>query len=457
MLVDRITDAPHVPRIRAFLDARAMIRNPVGVFEKYRKQLGPTYTVHLGGGKAAIVSTDPSFVQHVLQKNWANYHMSDIRVRRMGEFQGKGLINSHGKEWMRKRRFLAHGFRPERLAEVLPMQEELVQDSLARFDLDTAEDPIDIHHLMVGLTFRLGAKALFGSRMTDSEVERMGYTINTIQAFILRQIVQPYKIPWFRISGQSARYQRLRIETEQIARDFIAARRREVGEGDGDLLEYMLVTPYPESDEPLSEEQVLIESLQLLVASNETTTTALTWTLYLLGRHPRFIGAMRDEMNAVLGSDPITFKGLHQLRLTLRVLDEAMRLYPSFWMIDRKAVDDDEVGGIHIPAGLTVLTHIYGMHRNTDVWEDPEVFDPSRFEDEAKKHRNPFAHLPFGGGPRKCIGSSMAFMQILLILTTLLRRYDFELVGTEPVDIDPMMILHQGGVIGMRVRRVKGG
>ncbi len=94
------------------------------------------------------------------------------------------------------------------------------------------------------------------------------------------------------------------------------------------------------------------------------------------------------------------------------------------------------------------------MHRNTDVWADPEVFDPSRFEDESKKGRNPFAHLPFGGGPRKCIGSNMALMQMLLILTVLIRRYDFELASAEPVEIDPMMILRPKGAIRMRVRRV---
>jgi len=454
MFFDRITNAPHVPRAEAFLDARAMVRNPVRVFEKYRQRLGPTFTVHLGGGKAAIVSADPSFVQHVLQKNWGNYHMSDVRVRRMGEFQGQGLINSHGKEWLRKRRFLGEGFRPDRLAELLPMQEQVLEDSLARFHLDDAPAQIDIYQLMVGLTFRMGAKALFGSRMTDSEIERMGFAISTIQEFILRQIVQPYKIPWFRISGQSRRHQRLRIETEQIARDYIAARRQAVGDEGRDLLKFMLETPYPDSAEPMSEEQILIESLQLLVASNETSTVALSWTLYLLGKHPHFIGKIRDEIDAVIGTGPITFKGLHQLHLTLRVLDEALRLYPSFWVIDRMAVGDDEINGIHVPAGLTVLTHIYGMHRNTDVWADPEVFDPSRFEPESKKNRNPFAHLPFGGGPRKCIGSNMALMQMLLILTVFIRRYDFELASAEPVEIDPMMILRPKGAIRMKVRRV---
>ena len=135
------------------------------------------------------------------------------------------------------------------------------------------------------------------------------------------------------------------------------------------------------------------------------------------------------------------------------VLDEAMRLYPSFWMIDRCALEDDEADGIRIPAGVTVVPYIYGVHRNPEVWEAPERFDPTRFEDEARKGRHPFAHIPFGGGPRKCIGSNMAIVQMLLVLATLLRRYDFEPTGGGMVDMAPMMILHPKGSIEMRVRR----
>jgi cytochrome P450 len=117
-------------------------------------------------------------------------------------------------------------------------------------------------------------------------------------------------------------------------------------------------------------------------------------------------------------------------------------------------VEDDEVEGISIPEGLIVLPYVYGIHRNPEVWDDPEAFDPSRFEDDAKRARHPFAHIPFGGGPRKCIGSNMGMMQMLLILAVFLRTYDFELASPGPAEIDPMMILHPKGAIEMHVRRV---
>ena len=123
-------------------------------------------------------------------------------------------------------------------------------------------------------------------------------------------------------------------------------------------------------------------------------------------------------------------------------------------MIDRVALEDDEIDGIRIPAGLTVVPYIYGTHRNPDVWANPEAFDPSRFEPEAKKDRHPFAHIPFGGGPRICIGSNMAIMQMLLILAVFIRRYDFGLASADAVEIDPMMVLHPKGAIEMNVRRV---
>ena len=431
-----------------------MIRNPVRIFERYRDQFGPTFTFHFGGAKGAIVSTSPSFIQHVLKKNRDNYHKSDVQVRRMAEFQGQGLLNSHGEPWLRQRRFLSQGFRRSRLTALLPMQEQVLEDSMARLDRQARQGPVDMYRLMVGFTFRLVGKSLFGSRMTDAEIEQITSAITTIQGFIVRQIVQPYKIPWFRISGQSRRYQQMRIEADQIARDYIEARGQAVGVEGGDLLELMLETPYPDSGVTMSQEQMLIELLQLFVAGNETSTVALSWTLYLLAKHPHLIGEIRDEINAVLGEGPITFAGLHRLQLTLRVLDEAMRLYPSFWMIDRVALEDDEIDGIRIPAGLTVVPYIYGTHRNPDVWANPEAFDPSRFEPEAKKDRHPFAHIPFGGGPRICIGSNMAIMQMLLILAVFIRRYDFGLASADAVEIDPMMVLHPKGAIEMNVRRV---
>jgi len=430
-----------------------MVRNPVALFEKYRASLGPTFTVHFGGVKPSLVTTDPVVVEHVLKGNRDNYEKSDIQVERMVEFQGKGLVNSHGEAWLRQRKLLAQGFKSSHLTKLLPMQQDVLQELMEGFDRDVRQGPVDMYQQMVRFTLRLVGKSMFGRSMGDEELARIGETISMIQAFILRQVVQPWKIPWFRFSGQSEQHQQLRRDGDAIALQHIRARLKE-GVGDNDFLRILIETRYHDTGEPMSEAMVLIESLQLLVAGNETSSNALTWIFYLLARHPRYIREIREEIAAVIGDHAVDFQNLHQLSATMRVMDEALRLYPPFWMIDRIALRDDEVNGVRIPAGTLVIPYIYGTHRNPDQWQDVESFDPRRFEPDRRKQRHPFAYLPFGGGPRVCIGNNMAVMQILMIIVAVVRNYDFALSKDEPIAIQPMMLLRPRGAVAMTFRAV---
>lgn len=440
--------APHVPRLRAFLDSGDMIQNPVEVFERYRKELGHTFTFHFGGARSTVVSTNPDFIEHVLRTNRDNFNKSDIQVERMVEFQGKGLVNSHGASWLRQRRLVARGFQPQRMADLFPMQAELLADMLRDFDHSGS---VEMHQLMVRITLRMVGKSLFGRSMGDRELEQIGDTISTIQAFIVRQIVQPYKMPWFRISGQSEAHQQLRREADQIVLKHIQARRAE-GTGERDFLKLLLETPYHDSGVPMTEEQALIESLQLMVAGNETSSNALSWIFYLLARHPAHQQQVREEIHEVMGDGEVTFQGLQQLALTQRVMDEALRLYPPFWMIDRIALQDDVICGVPVPAGTLVVPYIYGTHRNPEIWEDPETFDPSRFEPARRRARPALGYIPFGAGPRICVGKNMAVMQMLLIVASFVRRYEFQMEREAPVGIRPMMLLRPDGPITMRLR-----
>ena len=453
MFDGRISNAPHVPRGRALMDSRAMVRNPVAVFEKYRARLGPTFTVHFGAVKPAVVSTDPVVVEHVLRGNRDNYEKSDIQVERMVEFQGRGLVNIHGEAWMRQRKLLAQGFKPSHLTKLLPMQQDVLQELMSGFDHDAQQGPVDVHQQMVRFTLRLVGRSLFGQSMRDEELEQIGETISAIQAFILRQIVQPWKIPWFRFSGLTEKHQQLRRDGDAIALRHIRTRLKQ-GLGDNDFLRILLETPYHDTGQAMGEPLVLIESLQLLVAGNETSSNALTWIFYLLARHPKHILEIRDEVAAVIGENAIDYHNLHQLEGTVRVIDEALRLYPPFWMIDRIALKDDEIGGVHIPAGAMVIPYIYGTHRNPAHWQDVETFDPRRFERERRKERHPFAYIPFGSGPRMCIGSNMAVMQMLMIVVAFVKKYDFALTNDSPVAIQPMMLLRPSGAVTMKFRAV---
>jgi cytochrome P450 len=328
-----------------------------------------------------------------------------------------------------------------------------LQELMSGFDRDAQRGPVDVHQQMVRFTLRLVGKSLFGRSMRDEELEQIGDTISEIQAFILRQIVQPWKIPWFRFSGLAEKHQQLRRDGETIVLRHIQARLRE-GIGDNDFLKILLETPYHDTGQPMGEPLVLIESLQLLVAGNETSSNALTWIFYLLARHPKHILEIRDEVAAVIGENAIDYRTLHQLEGTVRVIDEALRLYPPFWMIDRIALKDDDIGGVHIPAGAMVIPYIYGTHRNPAHWQDAETFDPRRFEPGRRKERHPFAYIPFGGGPRICIGSNMAVMQMLMIVVAFVRKYDFALATNEPVAIQPMMLLRPSGAVTMKFRAV---
>ena len=443
------TGAPHIPHWRAILDARATVRNPLEVFEKYRARLGHTFTFHFGGTRPTIVSSNPVFIERVLRSNRDNYQKSDIQVERMVEFQGKGLVNSHGDEWLRRRRLLARGFLPGRLSDQLPIQQNVLRGLMENFGRAAQRGPVDIHQQMVRFTLRLVGKSLFGRSMRGDELDLIADAISDIQGFIVRQIIQPYMISWYRLFGVSRQYQRIRIEADEIVMRHIAARREE-GVGDTDFLRLMLDSTYHDTNEPMTEDQVKIESLQLMVAGNETSSLALTWTFYLLGRHPQYVARIREEIDNVIGDDPIGFENLHQLQLTLSVVDEALRLYPPFWMIDRVALEDDEVCGIRIPPGMMVVPFIYGTHHNPELWPDPETFDPERFSPELSRDRHRFAYIPFGGGPRLCIGQNMAIVQVLLIVATIVPKYDFRLVDDRPVDTRPMMLLRPDGPIRMQ-------
>ena len=447
---------PRVPRLSAFLDSRDMVRNPVAVMESYRKALGQTFTFHFGGVRRAIVSSDPAFIEVVLKRRRDNFRKSHIQTRHMVEFQGEGLVNIHGEAWLRQRKLVARGFRPKRLAQLLPMQEEVLAGLMEGFEEEVRSGPVDVHAQMVRFTLALVGKSIFGRSMTDEELALIADTIEAIQGFIVKMIVQPYKIPWLRISGQAEKYQQLRREADALVLAHIDRRRRD-GVARLDFLHVLLHTPYHDTGEPMTEAQALIEAVQLMVAGNETSSNGLTWTLYLLARHPEYIHRVRAEIEDVIGDGPFTFEKLHGLELTLQVIYEALRIYPPFWMIDRVAVADDEIGGVPIPAGSMVIPYIYGAHRDEGEWTDPERFDPGRFGADLRRSRHPFAYIPFGGGPRTCIGNNLAIVQLLLIVTTLVRRYDFAVVDGQEVGIRPMMLLRPDRTFRMLFEEVGNG
>jgi cytochrome P450 len=415
-----------------------MAANPVQVLSKYTELFGGTFRFYLGGIKEAIVTTNPAVIQHVLKTNAENYQKSEIQVKRMGHFLGKGLLTTHGEAWRTQRRLIQKGFDRKQLDALSSIMQDSLAESLRDFDRQVRVGPVDIYPHLMKMTFAMVARSLFGARLKDEDIDLVSHTICTVQEFIVRQTIQPYLNPWFAVSGDLRRHEDMRVRADSILMSYIKQRRNQAP--GNDLLQNLMDARYSDG-EGMSDELVLSESMQLLVAGHETSSNGLSWLLYLLSSRPDCLERVRQEFDSVLGDSPLSHADVPKFEFTTQVIQEGLRLYPPFWMIDREAVADDRAGDIDIPAGSTVIVYVYGAHHAPRYWESPESFDPERFMKGNEKLRTPFTYLPFGGGPRVCIGNQYAMLQILMILSDLLRKYDFQLVPGQTIEARPMVIL----------------
>ena len=432
------TTIPAVSRLRSLADSRAMASNPVQILTKYSEEFGDTFRFYLGGIKEAIVTTNPEVIQHVLKTNADNYRKSEIQVKRMGHFLGKGLLTTEGEAWKTQRRLIQKGFDRKQLDALSIIMQDSLSDSLRGFDEEIQSGPVDIYPQLMRMTFAMVARSLFGAKLKTEDIDLVSHTICTVQEFIVRQTLQPYLNPWFSVSGELRKHEEMRTSADAVLLEYIKKRRNEAP--GHDLLQTLMDARYADG-EGMSDDLILSESMQLLVAGHETSSNGLSWLLYLLSSRPDCLDRVRQEFEDVLGDAPMGHADVPRFPFATQVIQEALRLYPPFWMVDREAIADDRVGDVVIPAGSMVIVHVYGAHHAPKHWPNPETFDTDRFIKGSEKLRTPFTYLPFGGGPRGCIGNHYAMLQILMILSDLLRKYDFQIVPGQAIEARPMVIL----------------
>jgi len=415
-----------------------MASNAVEVLSRYNEIFGDTFWIRLGGLKEAMVTIDPVVIQHVLKTNAENYQKSEIQVKRMGHFLGKGLLTTHGEAWRTQRRLIQTGFDRKQLDALSSIMQDSLAESLGDFDRQIHAGPVDIYPHLMKITFAMVARSLFGARLRDEDIDLVSHTICTVQEFIVRQTLQPYLNPWFAVSGELRRHEDMRTRADAILLEYIRKRRNEPP--GHDLLQTLMDARYSDG-KGMPDELILSESMQLLVAGHETSSNALSWLLFLLSSRPDCLEKVRQEFDSVLGEAPLGHSDVPKFEFVTQVILEALRLYPPFWMVDRMALADDRVGDVAIPRGSTVIVYVYGAHHAPRYWQNPESFETERFTKANEKLRTPFTYLPFGAGPRGCIGGNYAMLQILMILSDLLRKYDFQLAPGQTIAARPMVIL----------------
>jgi cytochrome P450 len=432
---------PSVPRSHAFFETKRMCANPLAVFSEHMSELGDTYYYFFGGIKRVLVTSNPAVLRRILKENSDNYRKSEIQTRRMEHFLGHGLLTSHGAEWKGRRRMIQKGFTRATLAALADDMHASLEESIARLAESAASGLVDLSREMTAITFAMVSRSLFGASIEAAEVDQISNAIVQIQSLIVRQIVQPYLAGWFVASGELRRHERLRLQGDAILRRHIRERRAQPA--GTDLLQILLGAVDPVTGNGMTDDEVLHESMQLLVAGHETSANALTWILYLLERNPEYLRRIREEFDAVLGRQRLRPEHLNDLKLAVQIVEESLRLYPPFWMVDRVAVREDRVGEIDIRAGQTIIAFLYGVHRSPDYWSDPSIFRPERITEDDRSTGRGFTFLPFGGGPRSCIGASYAMLQMLMVLSVVLRRFTYSISEGGAVEPGPMIILRQ--------------
>ncbi len=453
---------PQVPRLLTLRQSLKKARDPVGNLNKVLATYGDTVRLYLGGVKPSIVTRDPALVQHVLQKNHRRYHKSDL-THGLLRYLGKGLLTNEGADWLRQRRLIQPGFHRQKLAGLTRLMRAAADEWVAGLDAQTIEQQavvIDVHAAMTRVAFRIVAQSVFGDALSGAELTQLSDWLTAIQWFYVTTIRQPYLRPLHWLRRDYQRHDALARQLRELVRAGIArhraataARPPEAASPD-DLLQMLLDARYEDNGEPMTENQLVDELNILLVAGHETSANALAWAFYLLARHPEAQEKLVAEAARELpGGQPPEFDDLPRVPYALQVVQEAMRLYPPAWIIDRVATEDDDFQGVPIPKGSVFSLYVYGMHHHAGLWPDAEVFRPERFAAGAQPPPPAYGYLPFGGGPRLCVGSHFALTELQLVLLQTLRRYRVLPTAATPPGLNPLITLRPDGELRLRFER----
>ncbi len=418
--------------------ARDIQRDPLRFGLAMTQQYGDIVRIRLLLWSAYLVN-HPDGVKHVLQEHQQNYNKDLYPYQIFKPLLGRGLVTNDGESWLQQRHLMQPAFHRKRLAAFGTLMTQATLAMLDRWQNFAGHDqPLDVGAEMLHLTLYIVGKALFNIDLSD-ETFIVGQAITTVNKLLSDYIYAPFPS----LNVPTLRHRRLQVACrtlDKVVNGIITQRRRQ-NTDTGDLLSMLLVARDEGTGQGMDDQQVRDELITLLIAGHETVSTALTWTWYLISKHPEVERHLHAELNTVLGGQIPTVDHLAKLPYTRTVLEETLRLYPPAWVFGRKAVADDEIGGYFIPANSMIVLSPYITHRHPAFWDNPEVFEPERFTPERSASRPHYTYFPFGGGPRMCIGSNFALMEMQLILATVAQHYKLRQVPGHPVEPEALLSL----------------
>ena len=391
---------------------------------------GDTYRVYVPARRSyTYVIHHPDDVKRVLVSNHRNY-TKGVGLDRVKILLGKGIMTSEGELWKRQRYMMQPLFHRRVVTEFAQVIARVNDRCIARWEgLARGGELVNLTDEMSELTLEIVLRSIFGR-----DLDRLSAPFEVVTREQSRDLQFAYKF---------------RSLTKLVAQ--LIAERRASGEEHFDYVAMLMNARDKDSGAPMGERELIDEIMTLVVAGHETTASGLNWTWYLISQHPQVEARLHAELDAAADVPAPTLSEMEELRYTRQVIDEALRLYPPGWVLSRRTVAADVLGGYPVAAGTNVLLPLYLLHRHPRFWRDPEAFDPERFAPEHESQRPRFAYMPFAAGPRHCIGETFALYEMQMHLYKVARRYRLRYVPDKPLELEAQINLRTRHPLHMRL------
>ena len=427
-----------LPLMGNLLDAR---KDPRVFFTESIRNFGNVVQFQFGP-LTYILLNDLDAVKHVLVDNPKNYTKSRS-YKGIKLLLGQGLLTSEGDFWRRQRKLAQPAFHRDKLAGFVETMARATESMLVRWE-ESAAPTMDVHEEMMRLTLRIVGLTLFSTNL-DENADAVGKALAIALPYANNYATALLPLPPWVPTVANLRFRRAKTTLNDMVFGLIA-KRRTMETKPNDLLS-MLMDVKDDAGEGMNDQQLRDEAMTMVLAGHETTANALAWTWYLLSKHPEAARRVEREVREVLGERAPTLDDLSKLSYTRMVIEESMRLYPPAWAFERQAIEDDVVAGFGVPKGTLVGICPFTLHRKSECWENPEGFDPERFTPERAAARPRYSYLPFGGGPRFCIGSAFAMMELQIVVAMVAQKHSLELLpGTNPALVPEVTLRPDGGI-----------
>jgi cytochrome P450 len=416
--------------------------DPLKYFRRGFAQFGDTYK--MGLFKDFLISRHPDVFKHTLVSNQKNYHKGEAATN-LALVLGNGLLTSEGDFWLRQRRLAQPAFHKEKLNALFVSMGEITQKFLQDLEKERGEI-INLDEKMMALTADIALKTLFSTITKEDKVEIYNQ-INIAQTHIITRLRRPYMIPFLGITGANRKFNKSLTLFNTFVLDLIHERRQST-EPQQDLLQLFMDAQDADTGEKMEDKHIRDEVMTMFGAGHETSANALDWIIFELAQHPEIKQKIRKE--AEVFEDVPKFDQLLLMPYTKQVIAEGLRLYPPAWATVRVPYANDSIEGIKIEKGQTVFLSIFELHRNPNFWTNPEVFNPENFSKENTQNHHKYQYLPFGAGARLCIGQQFALMEMQLILSALLKKFDFQKIENYSPKMFPLITLKP--IDGLKMR-----